>query len=382
MLDPDLIIRSAVYPTGTPGKEVELQANETHIQWKYDTSEEWTDLVLLEDLQGDVGPSAPIDTDSTLAANSDLVVASQKAVKTYVDAEAARATAAEDGLTSAVASKVTFNGALGTPISGIATNLSGTASGLTAGTVTTNANLTGVVTSVGNATSIADAALSIAKTSGLQSSLDDINTVANAHPFILNRVPLTANRGIMPLGLLRFDMYVAQNWGSDNVPAKAWPFQTTQPFQKISIRHTAGTHPDAIIEIGIYTSGADGRPHTLIEKGSVTLTAPGIKTVTLAAPVTINGLFFVLVRPDRGTITWAATGGTGSLETLGINGPSNPLAGQITGSVDPTDFDAYHGWVVDSYAATALLPAVMNPLDLYPQQLSNGAQGCIPIIHN
>lgn len=46
-------------------------------------------------------------------------------------------------------------GALGTPSSGVATNLTGTASGLTAGTVTTNANLTGDVTSVGNATAIA-----------------------------------------------------------------------------------------------------------------------------------------------------------------------------------------------------------------------------------
>ncbi len=41
-----------------------------------------------------------------------------------------------------------------------------------AATVTTNANLTGVVTSVGNATAIADGALSIAKTSGLQAALD------------------------------------------------------------------------------------------------------------------------------------------------------------------------------------------------------------------
>lgn len=42
--------------------------------------------------------------------------------------------------------------ALGTPTSGVATNLTGTASGLTAGNVTTNANLTGHVTSTGNAT--------------------------------------------------------------------------------------------------------------------------------------------------------------------------------------------------------------------------------------
>ena len=58
---------------------------------------------------------------------------------------------------------ITFNGALGTPSSGVATNLTGTASGLTAGTVTTNANLTGIVTSVGNATAIADKAISYAK---------------------------------------------------------------------------------------------------------------------------------------------------------------------------------------------------------------------------
>jgi hypothetical protein len=50
--------------------------------------------------------------------------------------------------------------ALGTPTSGVATNLTGTAAGLTAGnatlaaTVTTNANLTGPVTSAGNATTI------------------------------------------------------------------------------------------------------------------------------------------------------------------------------------------------------------------------------------
>lgn len=49
---------------------------------------------------------------------------------------------------------VLFNGAGGTPSSLTGTNITGTAAGLTAGTVTTNANLTGAVTSVGNATSL------------------------------------------------------------------------------------------------------------------------------------------------------------------------------------------------------------------------------------
>jgi hypothetical protein len=60
-------------------------------------------------------------------------------------------------LTTGTASKLTTGGDLGTPSAGVLTNCTGTASGLTAGHVTTNANLTGDVTSSGNATTIAAA---------------------------------------------------------------------------------------------------------------------------------------------------------------------------------------------------------------------------------
>jgi len=52
---------------------------------------------------------------------------------------------------------------LGTPSALVGTNITGTAAGLTAGTVTTNANLTGDVTSVGNAATIANDAVTYAK---------------------------------------------------------------------------------------------------------------------------------------------------------------------------------------------------------------------------
>lgn len=55
--------------------------------------------------------------------------------------------------TETLSNKTFVTPALGTPASGVATNLTGTAASLTAGHVTTNANLTGVVTSSGNATS-------------------------------------------------------------------------------------------------------------------------------------------------------------------------------------------------------------------------------------
>lgn len=48
---------------------------------------------------------------------------------------------------------------LGTPAAFVGTNITGTASGLTAGTVTTNANLTGEATSVGNAATLTNSAV-------------------------------------------------------------------------------------------------------------------------------------------------------------------------------------------------------------------------------
>jgi len=83
-----------------------------------------------------VGNGYFLDEDA-MTSNDATKVPSQQSVKAYAD------------------TKVTTGGALGTPTSGTLTNCTGTASGLTAGTVTTNANLTGNVTSVGNATTIA-----------------------------------------------------------------------------------------------------------------------------------------------------------------------------------------------------------------------------------
>lgn len=64
---------------------------------------------------------------------------------------------------NAILNPTFVNPALGTPASGVATNLTGIASGLTAGTVTTNANLTGDVTSSGNAATIPSDTVTYAK---------------------------------------------------------------------------------------------------------------------------------------------------------------------------------------------------------------------------
>ena len=65
--------------------------------------------------------------------------------------------------------------ALGTPTALVGTNITGTAAGLTAGNVTTNANLTGAITSVGNATSLG----SFTSASLLAALTDETGTGAN-----------------------------------------------------------------------------------------------------------------------------------------------------------------------------------------------------------
>lgn len=50
----------ATIEDGADGREVEMQANATHIQWRYAGEPAWTDLVALADLKGDPGdPGAP-----------------------------------------------------------------------------------------------------------------------------------------------------------------------------------------------------------------------------------------------------------------------------------------------------------------------------------
>jgi len=131
-----------------------------------------------------------ISTDGTFAGAVDTTLSTSLAIKTYVDAQIGGSGAVNPGLTNelayyaaagdAVSGLTTANSSvcvtdsggvpsfsttlpnsidLGIPSALDATNATGTAAGLTAGTVTTNANLTGDVTSVGNATTLTNSAV-------------------------------------------------------------------------------------------------------------------------------------------------------------------------------------------------------------------------------
>lgn len=133
-------------------------------------------------LQGQISAIAPIDNANIIALSlldSSVGQVTQTALATFTK-RVLTGTAAEITVTNgtgvsgnptlSLPAALTFTGktitggsfvgiALGTPVSGIATNLTGTAAGLTAGNVTTNANLTGEVTSVGNAATMLNSAV-------------------------------------------------------------------------------------------------------------------------------------------------------------------------------------------------------------------------------
>ena len=87
--------------------------------------------------------------------HNDLAGLQGGAAGEYYHSTAAEYTGTGNGVFVKQSNATLIAPALGTPTALVGTNITGTAAGLTAGNVTTNANLTGVITSVGNATSIA-----------------------------------------------------------------------------------------------------------------------------------------------------------------------------------------------------------------------------------
>jgi hypothetical protein len=91
---------------------------------------------------------------------------------------------------------------LGTPAAFVGTNITGTASGLTAGNVTTNANLTGAVTSSGNATSLGSFT-SLQLATALTDETGSGSAVFATSPTLANPTytgTLTGSTGILNIG--------------------------------------------------------------------------------------------------------------------------------------------------------------------------------------
>ncbi len=60
--------------TGADGREVELRADDDHIQWRYDDEDTWTDLVPVNDLEGEAGEDGAGIDDVNINDDGELIV--------------------------------------------------------------------------------------------------------------------------------------------------------------------------------------------------------------------------------------------------------------------------------------------------------------------
>ena len=183
--------------------------------------------------------------------------------------------------------------ALGTPSALVGTNITGTASGLTAGTVTTNANLTGGVTSVGNATTVVTNAN---LTGGVTSVGNAATVVTNAN--LTGDVTSVGNATTLTNAPVIAKVLTGYTSGAGTVAATD---SILQAIQKLNGNDATNANLTGVItSVGNATSIASQ-------------TGTGTKFVVDTSPV--------LVTPNLGTPTAAVlTSATGLPLTTGVTG--------------------------------------------------------------
>lgn len=175
--------------------------------------------------------------------------------------------------------------ALGTPSALVGTNITGTAAGLTAGAVTTNANLTGDVTSVGNVSTLG--------TSGTWTPV-----LAYATPGTSSwAASVQVGRYRLYGKLCFFDFFITavptNGTASGNLQIQGFPFT--------SVNVANASHEFPIAMTGFTKAGS----FTLVGRVSVNSTAALIDVSTTAAAITSIAVADI---PTGGTVTIKGTG--------------------------------------------------------------------------
>ena len=233
--------------------------------------------------------------------------------------------------TDTLSNKTMIAPALGTPTALIGTNITGTAAGLTAGNVTTNANLTGDVTSVGNATSIAPGVIVDA----------DINASAAIAYSKLNLATSIVNADISASAAI-VDTKLATISTASKVSNSATTATSANTASAIVARDASGNFTAGTITANL-TGNVSG------SSGSTTgnaATATALQTARAINGVNFDGTAAITVAAAAGTLTGATLASNvtasslTSVGTLGSLTVTNPITGSVTGSSGSTTGNA------------------------------------------
>jgi hypothetical protein len=202
--------------------------------------------------------------------------------------------------------------ALGTPTSGVMTNVTGTAAGLTAGNVTTNANLTGMVTSVGNATTVVTNAN---LTGGVTSIGNAATVITNAN--LTGDITSVGNATAIAAGVIvNADI---------NASAAIDDTKLATIATALKVSNSATTAASANTASAIVARDASGNFSASIVTAALTGNASTATALATGRTITITGDLAYTSPSFDGSANVTAAGTLATVATAGVTGSSTAI---------------------------------------------------------